>query len=90
MDHDSHKYLSLCNCMLKIQVSQISPELTLYIFQDWEPVQHMMHDYKGMVSSWSNILGLHQSMEDKHKVSIPLHDIDKECQYKYSILRHSL
>ena len=30
----------------------------------------MMHDYKGMVSSWSNILGLHQSMEDKHKVNI--------------------
>ena len=38
--------------------------------QDWEPVQHMMHDYKGMVSSWSNILGLYHNMEDKHKVII--------------------
>ena len=28
----------------------------------------MMHDYKGLVSSWGNILGLYHSMEDKHKV----------------------
>ena len=54
--------------MLKIKVKEV--QIWVDIFQDWEPVQHMMHDYKGMVSSWSNILGLHQSMEDKHKVSI--------------------
>jgi len=35
--------------------------------KDWEPLQHMMHDYKGMVSSWSNILGLYHNTEDKHK-----------------------
>ena len=28
----------------------------------------MMHDYKGMASSWANILGLYHNMEDKHKV----------------------
>ena len=36
--------------------------------KDWEPLQHMMHDYKGLVSSWQGILGLYNNMADKHKV----------------------
>ena len=46
----------------------------LFIVQDWEPLQHMMHDYKGMVSSWSNILGLYHNTEDKHKVHSKLNN----------------
>ena len=36
--------------------------------KDWEPVLNMMHDYKGLVTSWKDILGLYNSMADKHKV----------------------
>jgi len=35
--------------------------------KDWEPVLNMMHDYKGLVTSWKDILGLYNSMADKHK-----------------------
>ena len=36
--------------------------------KDWEPVMNMMHDYKGLVTSWKEILGLYNSMADKHRV----------------------
>ena len=35
--------------------------------RDWEPLQYMMHDYKGLVGSWDDILGLYHNMADKHK-----------------------
>ena len=38
--------------------------------KDWEPVLNMMHDYKGLVTSWKDILGLYNSMADKHKVRL--------------------
>jgi len=28
------------------------------VTKDWEPVQHLMHDYKGLVGGWQGILGL--------------------------------
>jgi len=37
------------------------------VTKDWEPVQHMMHDYKGLVGSWQGILGLYGSMGEKQK-----------------------
>ena len=37
--------------------------------KDWEPVQHLMHDYKGLVASWQAIMGLYTNMTDKHYVS---------------------
>ena len=40
--------------------------------KDWEPVLNMMHDYKGLVTSWKDILGLYNSMADKHKVKLIL------------------
>jgi len=35
--------------------------------KDWELVQHLMHDYKGLVGGWQGILGLYGSMTEKNK-----------------------
>ena len=44
----------------------------------------MMHDYKGMASSWANILGLYHNMEDKHKVGNITENIkNRKCKVKY-------
>jgi len=35
--------------------------------KDWLPIEHLMHDYKGLVDSWQDILGLHRGMTEKHR-----------------------
>ena len=62
----------------------------------------MMHDYKGMASSWANILGLYHNMEDKHKVHIITENIQngkfkvqyervaaRELQHRYCVCADS-
>ena len=70
------KSLAGRNVIDGIDVANLSTSTVsdLYFVQDWEPLQHMMHDYKGMVSSWSNILGLYHNTEDKHKVHSKLNN----------------
>lgn len=35
--------------------------------KDWEPVMHLMHDFKGLVGSWSPILNFHHETLEKQK-----------------------
>ena len=35
--------------------------------KDWEPMLNLSHDYKGLVGSWQDILGLYQNMAEKHR-----------------------
>ena len=35
--------------------------------KDWEPIQYVTHDYKGLVGSWQGILGLFNNMAEKHR-----------------------
>lgn len=37
------------------------------VSKDWEPVQHMMYDYKGLSSGWQRVLSLYTSMKEKQK-----------------------
>lgn len=46
--------------------------------KDWEPMQHLMHDYKGLVGSWQGILGLYNSMSEKQKEITKADGNDKE------------
>lgn len=35
--------------------------------RDWEPVQHMMHDYRGLTASWSAVLTTYSSIADRQR-----------------------
>ena len=48
------------------------------VTKDWEPVQHLMHDYKGLVGGWQGILGLYGSMREKQREIIKTEGNDKE------------
>jgi len=54
-----------------VSIGQCYNEMSSYweeqAAKDWEPLQYVMHDYKGLVGSWDNILGLYHNMADKHK-----------------------
>ena len=57
-------------CLSKIGAcyEQLSSVVEEQAAKDWQPLQHMMHDYKGIVTSWQGILGLYNTMSDKNKV----------------------
>ena len=46
--------------------------------KDWEPVQHLMHDYKGLVGGWQGILALYGSMGEKQKEIMKTEGNEKE------------
>ena len=48
------------------------------VTKDWEPVQHLMHDYKGLVGGWQGILGLHGSMSEKQREIMKSEGNEKE------------
>ena len=37
------------------------------VAKDWEPLQHLMHDYKGITAGWHGVLGLYGNMKEKQK-----------------------
>jgi len=48
------------------------------VTKDWEPLQHLMHDYKGLVGGWQGILGLYGNMRDKHNEIMKSEGNEKE------------
>eukprot|EP00092_Neocalanus_flemingeri_P021416 GFUD01023219.1.p1 GENE.GFUD01023219.1~~GFUD01023219.1.p1 ORF type:complete len:563 (-),score=160.59 GFUD01023219.1:67-1755(-) len=48
------------------------------VTKDWEPVQHLMHDYKGLVGGWQGILGLYGSMSEKQREIMKAEGNEKE------------
>ena len=46
--------------------------------KDWEPIQHQMHDYKGMTGGWQGILGLYENMKEKQKEILKTEGMEKE------------
>eukprot|EP00092_Neocalanus_flemingeri_P075895 GFUD01094088.1.p1 GENE.GFUD01094088.1~~GFUD01094088.1.p1 ORF type:complete len:536 (+),score=138.48 GFUD01094088.1:167-1774(+) len=46
--------------------------------KDWEPVQHLMHDYKGLAGGWQGVLGLYGNMKEKQKEILKADGIEKE------------
>ncbi len=36
------------------------------VYRDWEPVQHMMHDYRGLTASWSAVLSTYSSIAERY------------------------
>jgi hypothetical protein len=37
------------------------------VYRDWEPVQHMMHDYRGLTASWSAVLSTYSSIAERYR-----------------------
>lgn len=37
------------------------------VVKDWEPLQHLMHDYKGLTGGWQGILGFYGGVKEKQK-----------------------
>jgi len=46
--------------------------------KDWEPLQNMMHDYKGITGAWHSILSLHGNMKEKQKEIMNADEWEKE------------
>ena len=47
--------------------SELSSHCEKHAGKDWEPLLNLSHDYKGLVGSWQDILGLYQNMAEKHR-----------------------
>jgi hypothetical protein len=39
------------------------------VYRDWEPVQHMMHDYRGLTASWSAVLSTYSSIAERYRTT---------------------
>jgi len=56
-------------CMSNIGAcyQQISEMWDKQVAKDWEPLQRMMHDYKGITVGWHAVLGLYGNIKEKQK-----------------------
>jgi len=61
-------------CLNKIGdcYDSLSDVMDKQVMKDWEPVQHLMHDYRGLTGGWQTILGFFHGVKDKQK------EIEKE------------
>jgi hypothetical protein len=48
------------------------------VTKEWEPLQHLMHDYKGITAGWHAVLGLYGNMKEKQKEIQRSEGFDKE------------
>ena len=48
------------------------------VAKDWEPLQGMMHDYKGITGGWHSVLGLYGNMKEKQKEIMKTDGWEKE------------
>lgn len=60
--------------------------------KDWEPLMHMMHDYKGLVTSWQGMLSLNANMAEKYKeISREGNEKERDCSMaRFNTYRISL
>ena len=51
------------------------------VTKDWEPLHHVMQDYKGLAEEWQVILRLYENMREKQSEIMALDDneIEKEA-----------
>ena len=50
-------HLSFCICVIYPSINTL---------RCWEPLVHLLHDYRGLVNSWDNILGSFNSARDRY------------------------
>jgi len=56
-------------CLAKIGdcYDGLSEVMEKQVMKDWEPVQHLMHDYRGLTGGWQTILGFFNGVKEKQK-----------------------